>query len=130
MELINKRSRTFQSFDKKATQWMAKHAITFIRLSIGILFFWFGILKFFPGLSPAEDLATKTIDTITFGLFSQQVIIIGLALLETFIGIALIFKLFLRETLLLLFIQMIGTIYTCYSVPGRGILHISLRTYP
>ena len=96
MELINKRGQTFQKIDKKVTQWMARHAITFIRLSIGILFFWFGILKFFPGLSPAEDLAIDTIDILTFGLFSQQLIIYGLASLEVFIGIALIFKSFVR----------------------------------
>jgi uncharacterized membrane protein YkgB len=117
MEIINKQGKTFQKIDKKITRWMAKHAITFIRLSIGILFFWFGILKFFPGLSPAEDLAINTIDTLTFGLFSQQLIISGLAALEVFIGIALIFKLFLRETLLLLFIQMFGTITPVFLFP-------------
>jgi uncharacterized membrane protein YkgB len=117
MSILKNRGKNFQKVDKTITRWMARHAITFIRVSIGILFFWFGFLKFFPGLSPAEEIAIKTINTLTFELFSQQVIITGLAILESFIGVALIFKLFLRETLLLLFIQMIGTITPVFLFP-------------
>jgi hypothetical protein len=42
---------------------MARHGITLLRVSLGVVFFlWFGVLKFFPGLSPAQSLAARTID--------------------------------------------------------------------
>jgi len=107
----------FDSLDFKITAWMAKHGISFLRISIGIIFLWFGGLKFFSGASPAEALAINTITTMTFGLISPKVIIIGLAILETLIGIGLIFNVFLRETLLLLGIQMIGTFFPILLFP-------------
>ena len=39
----------------------------FLRMSIGTVFIWFGVLKFFPNLSPADTLAKDTISFITFG---------------------------------------------------------------
>lgn len=113
------RGQTFEKVDKKITQWMKNNGLTLLRLSIGIIFFWFGFLKYFEGLSPAEDIATKTIDTLTFGLFSEKVILYGLATWEVLIGIGLIFRIFLRETLLLLFLQMAGTFMPVFLFPGE-----------
>jgi uncharacterized membrane protein YkgB len=113
------RGPLFHRLDKKITNWMADNAIRLIRISIGIIFFWFGFLKFFPGVSPAETLAVQTIDTITLGIFSEQLIIYGLAALESIIGLLLIFNLFLREALLLLFVQMIGTITPLFLYPSE-----------
>lgn len=106
-------------FDKSVTDWMAKVGLKFLRISIGIIFTWFGVLKFFEGLSPAEGIAVRTIDTMTFGIFDQQVILIGLAIWETLIGIGLLFNIFLRETLLLLYLQMIGTFMPVFLFPGE-----------
>ena len=41
--------------------------------------YWFGVLEFFPGLSPAQDLATRTIATLTLGLIPSNVSILVLA---------------------------------------------------
>ena len=41
------------------------------------IFFWLGTLKFFPGLSPAAELATRTIERLTFGLLAPEVSILG-----------------------------------------------------
>jgi uncharacterized membrane protein YphA (DoxX/SURF4 family) len=117
------RGKTFNRIDIKATHWMASKGLLFLRLSIGIIFLWFGFLKFFKGLSPAEDIATKTISVLTFGLIQDNIIIFGLALWEVLIGIGLIFKLFLRETLLLLFLQMIGTFMPLFLFP-QEVFHI------
>jgi len=121
--MINLRGTTFHYVDYRVTKWMAKHAILFMRLSIGIIFFWFGILKFFDGLSPAEGIATKTIDTITFGLLAEKTILYSLATWEVLIGIGLIFNLFMRETLLLLFLQMIGTFMPVFLFPEE-VFHV------
>jgi uncharacterized membrane protein YkgB len=117
--MINFRGKTFEKADVKITRWMAKHSLSLLRVSIGIIFFWFGVLKFFDGLSPAQDLAIKTIDVVTFGLLTPSIIILGLAIWETAIGIGLIFSLFMRETLLLLYLQMIGTFLPVLFFPSE-----------
>ena len=116
-------SKTFQKADIAITRWMASHGLFLLRLSIGIVFFWFGILKYFEGLSPAEDLAIKTISSITFNLIPDKIIIYGLATWEVLIGLGLIFKIFLRETLLLLYLQMIGTFFPLFLFPEE-VFHI------
>ena len=45
----------FERIDARITHWMARHGITLLRLSLGFIFLWFGLLKFFPGLSPAQE---------------------------------------------------------------------------
>ncbi len=49
------------SIDRKITTWMAKHGINLLRLSIGIVYIWFGALKLIPGASPAEPLIRETL---------------------------------------------------------------------
>jgi hypothetical protein len=46
----------------------ASYSVVLLRLSLGGIFFWFGLLKFFPALGPAEALATRTLDTLTLGI--------------------------------------------------------------
>jgi uncharacterized membrane protein YkgB len=101
---------SYESIDEKITKWMAHYGIRFLRYSIGFIFIWFGGLKFFPDVSPAQELATSTIDLLTFGLIPTQVSLFFLALLEVLIGILLISGLWIRLTLALLFFQMAGTL--------------------
>jgi len=91
---------------------------------LGVTFLWFGALKFFPGLSPAENLATATIERLTFGYLSPAVSIKGLALWETLIGVGLISGLYLRATLLLLFVQMLGTLTPLILFPYETFIKI------
>ena len=98
---------------------MAKYGIPLLRISLGINFLWFGLLKFFPGLSPAQDLATNTIEQLTFGIVEPSVSIYLLATWETLIGLGLITGLFLRATLFLLFLQMLGTITPLILFPDQ-----------
>lgn len=107
----------FYRSDIKITRWMARYGILLLRISMGIVFLWFGALKLFPGLSPAVDLATRTIERLTFGLIEPGVSIVILAIWESLIGIGLIFGLFMRATLLLLFLQMLGTITPIFFFP-------------
>jgi uncharacterized membrane protein YphA (DoxX/SURF4 family) len=116
---MNLRGETFHRVDIAVTRWMSANGLLLLRLSIGIIFFWFGFLKFFEGLSPAEDIAVRTIRTMTFGILSDKVILYGLATWEVLIGIGLIFKIFLRETLLLMYLQMLGTFMPIFLFPGE-----------
>ena len=110
--------------DVRLANWMARYGISILRVSLGIVFFWFGVLKFFPGLSPAQDLAIRTIQILTFGLISPNLAIILLAIWECLIGIGLIFNLFVRVTLLLLWLQMLGTITPIFFFPHEVFMRI------
>lgn len=74
----------------KILEHIKKDKTILIAISIGIAYFWFGILKFFPTLSPAEDLAKETISKITFHAIPDSVSIIILAVWETIIGVFLL----------------------------------------
>lgn len=107
----------FAALDRRLTRWMAERGITFLRYSVGAVFLWFGAIKFFPGLSPADELATDTITRLTFGIIEAPVARILLALLETAIGVGLLTGRFMRLTLLMLFGQMLGTITPLFLFP-------------
>jgi uncharacterized membrane protein YphA (DoxX/SURF4 family) len=57
--------------------------------SIGLIYIWFGALKLMPTLSPAEGLAGRTIELITFDLISDDLARLLLAGIEILIGIGL-----------------------------------------
>ena len=118
-EVMRSRQSVYSQLDKHITEWMARHGITLLRISLGVVFLWFGVLKFFPGLSPAQNLAARTIDILTFGMVPASVSIPVLASWECAIGIGLITNLFLRATLLLLFVQMMGTITPIFLFPSE-----------
>jgi len=61
-----------------------------IAISIGIVYLWFGILKFFPNLSPAEEVAKDTINILFLGMIPSNISIIMLAIWETVIGLLLL----------------------------------------
>jgi uncharacterized membrane protein YphA (DoxX/SURF4 family) len=100
---------SFDALDRRITMALAGAAIPFLRIALGIAFLWFGALKLVPGLSPAQDLATRTIDVLTFGIVPPAVSLPVLAGWEVLIGLGLLTGKFLRATLLLLAVQMLGT---------------------
>jgi uncharacterized membrane protein YphA (DoxX/SURF4 family) len=112
-------SDRISSVDVVLTRWMARHGVKALRSSLGIIFLWFGVLKFSPGLSPAEGLATTTIGMLTFGLVSPGMSIPVLALWECLIGLGLITGRFVRATLLLLFMQMLGAVTPLFFFPDE-----------
>jgi uncharacterized membrane protein YphA (DoxX/SURF4 family) len=107
----------FHKIDVRITGWMARSGIILLRFSLGIVYFWFGVLKFFPGLSPAADLATRTIERLTFGLIHADTALIILATWEIVIGIGLISGRLMRLIILLLLVQMGGTITPVFLFP-------------
>ncbi|ELR68359.1 hypothetical protein C900_00458 [Fulvivirga imtechensis AK7] len=96
--------------EKSLVKWLEKYALILLRMAIGIIYLWFGALKFFPEVSPAETLALDTIRILSLGMLADQVSIVMLAVWECLIGIALIFNIKLRTTLVLLLLHMAGTL--------------------
>jgi len=77
----------FDRIDARISGWMARHGIRTLRVSLGLIFLWFGALKFFPGVSPAEGLAERTIATLTGGVVPAHAALLALAAWETAIGL-------------------------------------------
>ena len=117
-------SGQFETVDVHMTSWMERNGIRLLRISVGIVFFWFGVLKFFPGMSPAATLAVKTMHILTFGTVSDPLALVVLAAWECAIGLGLIFGLWLRLTLFLLWMQMLGTLTPLVFFPHACFTHI------
>ena len=98
---------------------MARCGITLLRISLGIVFLWFGALKVFPGMSPAEALAGKTIAVLTHGVVPPAISIPLLGLWEFAIGCGLLTGRALRLTLVMLFVQMAGTVTPLMLFPSE-----------
>lgn len=86
-----------------------KDKLLLLSISIGIAYLWFGMLKFFPELSPAEDVAGETITLLTFHLIPKNVSILMLAIWEVGIGICLVLNFRHRLVILLAMIHIICT---------------------
>jgi len=85
-----------------------------IRLSFGIIFIWFGLLKPLH-LSPAEDLLKATVAWLPFGSPENWLLIIGWW--EVLIGICFLFKKTTRLAIILLLTQMVGTFMPLVFLP-------------
>ena len=90
---------------------------TFLRLSLGFVYFHFGLLKFFPDLSPAELIGTQTVMTVSFQLLDAHAALVSLAVLECAIGLGLIFNLLPRLTFVLFSLHMVGTFMPLFVLP-------------
>ncbi len=115
--------RRLDRLDAQIAGWMARHGVTFVRASLGVIFLWFGALKLVPGLSPAEDLAGRTILALTHGLVQPSVSVPVLGVWESLIGIGLLTGRALRPTLVLLFLQMSGTVTPLVLFPSEVFVH-------
>ena len=98
-----------ERLDVRITSTLARVAVPTLRIALGIVFLWFGLLKFFPNLSPAETLVGRTIEALTFGVVRPEVSLPVLAAWESIIGLGLILGRGLRGVLFLLALQMAGT---------------------
>jgi uncharacterized membrane protein YkgB len=117
-----RRSRFGQGFDRLdvvITTSLARVGVPVLRIGLGLVFLWFGALKFFPDLSPAQDLATRTISQLTLGAVGPDISLPILATWESLIGLGLLSKRFLRATLLLLAVQMVGTVMPLLLFPAE-----------
>jgi len=91
--------------------------ILILRLSFGIIYLWFGLLKFFPGLSPAEGLAGETIETMTFGILPAALGLQILACVECLIGIGFLVNRFFRTMVMIMLGHMVCTFSTFVLLP-------------
>lgn len=93
----------FDRMDQKIVGFMSSYAILIIRISLGVVFVWFGLLKV-VGLSPVFDLASHVVYWLPPELFVPL-----LGIVEIAIGVGLLLGKGLRGILALLFLQLAGT---------------------
>ncbi|MEN9411596.1 MAG: hypothetical protein RIQ92_33 [Actinomycetota bacterium] len=105
------RATHLQRLDQKLIDFSSSVSIAAVRLTLGLTFIWFGLLKVF-GESPANDLITKTIYW-----FNPDVFIPILGIWEAVIGLFFVIKPMIRAGLLLLALQMPGTFLPLVLLP-------------
>jgi uncharacterized membrane protein YphA (DoxX/SURF4 family) len=100
-----------------------------LRLSIGFVFAWFGVLKFFPSVSPAEQIAVDTLTQLTLSLIPGRALLFGLALFETGLGVCFVLGLYRRLALLMLIAHMCGTALPFFMFPAQLFSHVFVPTF-
>ena len=108
-----------EPLDIRITAALARLGVPVLRIGLGVVFLWFGLLKFFPGGSPAETLAARTIEVLSGGLIGPAVSLPVLATWESLIGLGLLAGRFMRATLFLLALQMLGTLTPLVLFPAE-----------
>ena len=106
-ESVSARARAKAALDR-AHDLLDAHSIDVLRVCLGLVFLVFGAMKYFPGVSPAADIAERTVDALTLGVVHGDVAIVLTATMETFIGITLVTGRFLKAGLVTLAIAMVG----------------------
>jgi putative oxidoreductase len=91
------------SLDKKVITFLARWGILVLRLSLGVVFVWFGALKI-AGVTPVSDLVARTVYWVDPSWFVP-----ALGVVEAVIGGGLLLGRALRTILFLFWAQMLGT---------------------
>jgi len=116
--MIMKWKVIFDIFDRRIASLMDYYGHRLLRISLAVIFIWFGLLK--PlGMSPAAKLVT-----ITVYWFSPDVFVPMLGWWEMAIGVCLLFRRTIRLALLLVFLQMPGTALPLILLPNVCFTHI------
>jgi len=119
MAVTEKSAGPLCRMDARIAEWMARYSVVMARVALGVIFLWFGALKFFPGLSDAAPLAGRTMSTLTLGFVPSHVAVPILAIWECAIGLGFLTGLFTRATILLLVLQLPGTFVPLVLFPAE-----------
>jgi uncharacterized membrane protein YphA (DoxX/SURF4 family) len=97
--------------DQKVVGFLRRWSVPALRISLGVVFVWFGLLKVLD-VTPVGDLVADTVYWVDPGWF---VPVLGAA--ETAIGIALVLGRFLRVALAAMAAQLLGTFLVLVVLP-------------
>jgi putative oxidoreductase len=105
--------------ESRLSDWLGRYSVPLLRLSLGLVFLGFGLLKFVPDLSPAEDLATATVARLSFGLLAGDTARLFVAGLETTIGLCLVTGRYQGIGLALVGVAMLGVLAPLALFPNE-----------
>ena len=109
----------FDPVDEAIASFMERVGVRLLRISITIVFVWFGALKL-VGMSPAADLVRATVYWMPGDVFLPL-----LGVWEVLIGAFLVYRPTIRIALALLFLQMPGTVLPLFLLP-----HVTFTSIP
>ncbi len=95
----------------------ALQPFTFLRVSLGLLYFLFGILKLFPDLSPAEMIAGETLSRLSFQLLDAREALRVLGAAECGIGVSLLLGVRPKVVFAVFLAHVAGTIMPLFVLP-------------
>ena len=102
---------TADRIDNAVSSFLRRWSIPTLRVSLAMVFIWFGALKVFD-VTPVADLVGRTVYW-----FDPEWVVPVLGLFEIAVGIGLLFKIALRAALALFALQMVGTFLVLVLLP-------------
>jgi uncharacterized membrane protein YkgB len=103
--------KQYYQYEKRLSNYLRKRSIFLLRISLGIIFFWYGALKVM-GISPVEELVERATDWI-----GAKDFVFFLGIWEMAIGLCLFSRKLRRIGLILLFLQFPGTFLPLFTNP-------------
>jgi uncharacterized membrane protein YkgB len=100
-----------ERLDERLRPLLARIGVPLLRISLGVVFLWFGLLKILD-VSPVSGLVAKTIYW-----FDPEVVVPALGVFEVFVGACLVAGRLMRIALPLLILQMAGTFMVLVLLP-------------
>ena len=94
------------------TTTVSQKSVTVIRISLGIVFLWFGLLKVM-GLSPVEEMVTGV-----YSFVPQPLMFLSVGIFEVIIGLGFLLNKWLKYTVILFWLQMIGVFLSLVIAPA------------
>ena len=126
VKIITRLVARFDQLDTTINRWLVAHSIALLRISLGGVFLGFGIVKFFLGVSPIEELATRTTTRLTLGVLSGHRAMDFVAGLVGIIGVCFLTGRLWRVGVWLMGAQRIGAMSPLLLFPAElfpGPLH-------
>jgi uncharacterized membrane protein YkgB len=109
--------------DLESGRDLLARAVKPIRASLAIVYFHFGLLKFFPDLSSAEMLATQTILRLGPGV-DVHTVLYGLAIFECAIALMLVLDVSMGVVFPLFLLHMVGTFLPVFFLPELAFKYV------
>jgi len=91
------------TLDSRVSAFFRRWGVPALRVSLAVVFIWFGALKVF-GVTPVTELVANTVYW-----FDPDWVVPALGVVEIVVGLGLLFQVAMRAVLGLFFLQMIGT---------------------
>ncbi|MDO9353514.1 MAG: DoxX family protein [Solirubrobacteraceae bacterium] len=108
-----------EQIDAGMHTFAVRHSVSVLRVALAFVFILFGALKFFPDLSPAQDVATAVMTKLTFGLVPAGPALLAVAIAEVGVGLCLIANRFMRVAVWFLAFEMFAILSPIVLLPGE-----------
>ncbi|MCP3987871.1 MAG: hypothetical protein GY724_02255 [Actinomycetia bacterium] len=106
--------------ERVAIGWMAHWSIRVAEISLGVIYIWFGLLKFAPDLSPAEELVEATVTAVSSATripFPTALAFGLLAMWEVMTGLGFVIRRYRRIAIWMLIPHLLVTALPLVLVP-------------